>query len=124
MAESLTETRTKKHRKRSLILISIWLFVSITGLILLLLGTTPDRVGPTGITLFFLLIFASIMALGMLLRHFLAKTGGSASQLSVILVSAAITSALAIGTIQLQIGDILLLALFVVTFSVYWSRLR
>jgi hypothetical protein len=40
------------------------------------------------------------------------------------LVSAAITSALAIGTIQLQIGDILLLALFVVTFSVYWSRLR
>jgi len=124
MAESLTETRTKNYKKRTLILISVWLFVSITGLILLLLGTTPDRVGPTGITLFFLLVFASLMATGMLFRQFLAKTGGSASQLFVILASAAITSALAIGTIQLQIGDIILLALFVVTFSVYWSRLR
>jgi len=102
----------------------VLLGLSAGGLSLLLLGTTPDEIGPLGITLFFILGFLTLASLGLLIRSQLLKLTGGASQLFVILSSAAIIGALAISTIELQTGDVVLLSLFVISFSLYWTRLR
>lgn len=124
MGKSLTENKQQLQRRRQTVASLLLLIVSLGGLGLLMFGTTPDRVGPLGITLFFILVFLGLSSLGLLIRTALLRREGSTSQLLVILSSAAITGALAIGTIELQIGDIILLSLFVISFALYWTRLR
>jgi len=101
------------------------LAVITTGLVaLLLFGTTPDRAGPLGISLFFILVFLALLIWGQLLRHLIFKQPQGTSLLLIVLSSAGLVIALAIGTIEIQMGDIILLTLFIVTFTLYWAKLR
>ena len=90
----------------------------------LLTGTTPDRVGPIGITVFFLLLSLTLFCLGMWLRSVVLAEPKSTSLLVVILASTLPVGALALNTIDLQIGEIMLLFLFSVTLIIYWTKLR
>lgn len=124
MNQSLTQSAQDKRRRRLSAVAGVSWLLSLGGLALLLFGSTPDRVGPMGITLFFLLVFISLLAMGTLIRLRFKSGHSGAGQLLIVLLAAAVTSALAINTIELQIGDVILLGLFILTFSVYWTRLR
>ena len=124
MAQSLSETKQNQRRRKVLTASVVWSVFSVFGALLFLLGTTPDRAGPLGITLFFILVFIGLLSLGTILRLWLAQLADSRGQLTVVLIAGASTAALAIGTIELQLGDIILLGLFVLTFSIYWYKLR
>lgn len=89
-----------------------------------LLGTTPDRVGPVGITGLFILLLLLSINLGMLIRSIILDQPSSLSALFVVLLSIGAVALLALNTISVGIGDVFLIAIFVVLFMVYWSKLR
>lgn len=92
----------------------------------MLYGTNPDRVGPTGITLFFLLIFVFNYALiDLLWRFFKAKNYiRSAYSMSLIAILAGVPTLLlglqSLG--QLQNRDLVLVIVLVVIVIFYWGR--
>ena len=90
----------------------------------LILSTTPDRIGPLGITLFFLTLLLTLVSIGMIIRGTFLRQPSSSSLLLVIISSIAVAGALALNTIELGIGDVILLILFVITFTIYWAKLR
>lgn len=95
------------------------------GVILfLLLSTTPDRIGPIGITVFFIILLLTLISIGLLIRNGLLPQPKSASLLLAVVVPICLTGALALNTIELGIGDVVLLVLFVITFTIYWTKLR
>lgn len=91
---------------------------------LLLSGTTPDRLGPIGITGFFVAVVVGLFCWGMWLRALVLRSPKSTSLLAVILISTLSTGALALNTIDLQVGEIFLLLIFAVTLVIYWTKLR
>lgn len=93
-------------------------------MVLLLSGTTPDRVGPIGITGFFFTLMLALFCWGMWLRALVLRSPKSTSLLAVILISTLSTGALALNTIDLQLGEIFLLLIFAVTLVIYWTKLR
>lgn len=98
--------------------------VGIIFLILFLLSTTPDRIGPTGITAFFIILLLTLVSIGLTMRLTLLHNPNSSSLLLVIVTSLAITGALALNTIEIGMGEIILLVLFIITFTIYWTKLR
>lgn len=114
----------EKGRRRSARYWGLATLLAGGGVALLVSGTTPDRLGPVGITGFFLLLVVSLFCLGMWLRALILRTPKSTSLLIVILFASLSVGALALNTIELQVGEIFLLLMFGVTFVVYWTKLR
>lgn len=90
----------------------------------MLFNTTPDRLGPVGITAFFLLLAGTIFCLLMWLRARIFKQPTSTSLLAVILISVLGTGAVALNTIDIQAGEIFLLVVFGAMVSLYWVKIR
>ena len=97
---------------------------ALASLVFLLLGSTPDKVGPLGITLFFLSVLVALLGIGMFFRATLLNNPKSTSLLAVILISACLVAILALNTIVLSWGDYVLVLLFIATFLLYWVKLR
>lgn len=98
--------------------------VGVVVLLILVLSTTPDRIGPLGITVFFLVLLLTLINLGLIFRATFMPRAASSSLLLVIVTSLAITGALALNTIEIGLGEIVLLSLFTLTFGIYWTKLR
>lgn len=116
-----TEHKDKRKSTRYWGLASLFLAAAAATL---LTNTTPDRVGPIGITVFFLVLMLGLFSSGMWLRSILFKSPKSTSLLAVILLATLSVSALALNTISIQLGEILLLLMFALTLIIYWTKLR
>jgi len=114
----------EKGRRRSARYWGLATLLTGVGVALLMSGTTPDRLGPVGITAFFLLLMVSLFCFGMWLRSLLLSAPRSTSLLVAILFATLSVGALALNTIELQAGEIFLLLLFGVMFVIYWTKLR
>jgi len=105
----------------------LWFWLGAAGLpalSYLLFASTPDTVGPLGITTFFIILALTIFFNLMWLRSKVFQQPSSLSLLMVILISVLGTGALALNTIELQAAEILLLVAFGAMLSVYWLKVR
>lgn len=117
------QRRTSTKRKKS----RLWFWLSALSLAavgVMLFNTTPDELGPIGITVFFLLLAATLFNGLMWLRSKIFREPGSTSLLSVILIAVLGTGALALNTIEIQAGEIFLLVVFGALLSLYWLKIR
>lgn len=116
--------KPKTEQKTKILPFGLSVVAGVGIILFMLLGTTPDRIGPLGITVFFIVLLFTLFNFGVMIRNGLLKQPGSSSLLFVIVTSVALTGALALNTIELGVGDVVLLVLFVLTFTVYWTKLR
>jgi hypothetical protein len=114
----------EKGRRRSARFWGLGVLGFGAAIALILTGTTPDRLGPLGITAWFLLLMAALVCLGMWLRALILRQPKSTSLLVVILFATLPVGALALNTIELQTAEIFLLLIFGVTLVIYWTKLR
>lgn len=98
------------------------MLLSLIGLALVLFGTTPQRIGPFGITLFFLLVLLNLFALTMLLRSIVAPNSRIVLIIGVVL-SLSLVSGLVLNIVNLGVGDVVLLSVLSATVVFYLYRL-
>lgn len=113
--------RVNKTQKR------FWFWLGLLGLFglsYILLASTPDNVGPIGITVFFILTGLTLFTLLMWVRARVLSEPTSISLLTAVIISVLSTGALALNTIDIQIGEILLLVIFGAMLCVYWLKVR
>jgi hypothetical protein len=119
--DSRQPAETLKPKKR----LWFWLgLLSLAAIFYLLFGSTPDSVGPIGITIFFFLLCSVIFFGLMWLRALLFKQPSSLSLLAAALVAILSTGAVALNTIEIQTGEILLLIIFGAMLSIYWLKVK
>jgi predicted lysophospholipase L1 biosynthesis ABC-type transport system permease subunit len=104
-----------------------WLMIVVVTsafLGLIMLNTNPNQAGPFIITVFFLVLFSCLYAFGQFIRHLFITEPQPRSAL-VVGVSTFIGGGMvALNTISLGVGEVVLLVILAVLGAFYWSRLR
>lgn len=116
--------KTKKIIKKNIHFDSAMTLLSAVLLGVLLFNTSPDRIGPIGITITFVLLLVLLVSFGMLIIDLISNNPSQNSRLLIIILAVFLVSVIALNTVALGWGDAILFALFASIFFMYWVRLR
>jgi hypothetical protein len=108
------------HRHPTITKICLFIIATIV-LGFFVFGTSPERVGPFGITLFFgVVLVAAALGIELLSLLIIGKSIPLGWRLSAALL---LTSFLALSTVSVGAGDVVLIAVLFVAMVLYWSRI-
>lgn len=103
---------------------ALLMFIFIALAVSMLFLTTPDRAGPVGITTFFISLGLGLFFSLMWLRTMVLKHPTSNSTFAAAITALIIVGALALNTISIGVGEIVLMGLFTVLIITYWLKIR
>lgn len=90
-------------------------------LLSLLTGTTPERVGPFGITAFFIIVLLiSVLTVRLITSLFFSRPMSAVLRW---VLSFCLTGYLALGTVEVGLGDSVLLLMLIAVSGFYWARI-